>query len=104
MSSNASRWRSPGSSVHDRLDHGVGEADIGGPGGHRRRHPRFALGGDGGDDRLLATGEVVVVGPRRDPGRLGDVVDTHVVRPAFERQPQRRLTQRLPGGLLLLLA
>ena len=43
---------------------------------------------DGSDYRLLAAGEVVVVGPRRDPGSLGDVVNVHVVRPALQGQPQ----------------
>src|SRR5204863_3148491 len=49
--------------LHDRVRNGVGEADGGGPGGHRRRDPCFLFGRDGGDDRLLAAGEVVVVGP-----------------------------------------
>ena len=56
------------------------------------------------DDRLLAAGEVVVVGARGDPGRLGDVVDPNVLRAVFAGQAQRGGTQGLPGRALLALA
>ncbi len=52
--------------VHDRVDDGVGEVDVGGSPRDRRRDPGLPLRGDGRDDRLLAAGEVVVVGARGD--------------------------------------
>jgi hypothetical protein len=63
--------------------------------------PQFPFRGDGRDDRVFATGEVVVVGPWRDPGSLGDVVDAHIARPAFQGQAKGSLSQGLLGGLPL---
>jgi hypothetical protein len=48
-----------------------------GPAGHYGCDPCFPFRGDGGGDRLFATGEVVVVGPWRDPGSFCDVVDAY---------------------------
>ena len=55
-------------------------------------------------DRLLAAGEVVVVGARGHPGGLGDVVDANVLRSVFEGQAQRGGAEGFPGGELLALA
>ena len=55
-------------------------------------------------DRLLAAGEVVVVGTWGHPGGLGDVVDANVLRSVFEGQAQRGGAEGVPGGELLALA
>ena len=55
-------------------------------------------------DRLLAAGEVVVVGTWGHPGGLGDVVDPNVLRSVFAGQPQGGGAERVPGGELLALA
>ena len=57
-----------------------------------------------GDDGLLATGEIVVEGTRRDPGGLGDVLDAQIVEALLDREPDRGGAQRLPGRQLLAFA
>ncbi|GAA3455844.1 hypothetical protein [Dactylosporangium matsuzakiense] len=52
---------------------------------------------DGGHDRLLATREVVVVGPGRDPGGVGDVFDADVLGPNPSRSPSPDSAQQ-PGA------
>ena len=65
---------------HDRLGDHLGKSNIPRLGRDRGADSGFPVGRDRRDDRVLTTGEIVVVGPRRDPGRLGDVLDPHLVR------------------------
>ncbi len=55
-------------------------------------------------DGLVLAAEVVIERTRRDPGRLGDVLDEHVIQAAGDRQLHRGHAERLPGGDLLALA
>ncbi len=70
----------------------------------RRGDTRTPFRGERDHDRLLAAGEVVVVGAWGHPGGLGDVVDPNVLRSVFEGQPQRGGAEGFPGGELLALA
>jgi hypothetical protein len=87
--------------LDERADDGVLEWLVGGALAQRGCDVLAAFRGERDDDRLLAAGEVVVVGARGDPGGLGDVVDPNVLRSMCESQPQRGGTQGLPGGELL---
>jgi hypothetical protein len=89
-----------GVGVGDGDGDGVGQADGGGPGGRCRSDQCSAFRGDGGNDRLLSAGEVVVIGPRRDPRSVGDVVDAHVAQPTLQGQSQGGLPECLPRSLL----
>ena len=90
--------------LDERADNGVLEWLVGGALAQRGGDVLTAFRGERDDDRLLAAGEVVVVGARGDPGGLGDVVDPNVLRSVFEGQAQRGGTQGLPGRELLALA
>ncbi len=90
--------------LHDRISDRVGEPDAGRSGGHRGRDSRVAFRGDGGDDRVFATGVVVVVGPWRDPCSLGDLLDANILGATLHGQPKSRLAQCLTRCLLLSLS
>src|SRR5690606_14246078 len=55
-------------------------------------------------DRLLFAAEVVEEGAHRDVGLGGDLLDGDVRHAVPQRQPQRGLAHRGPGGELLALA
>ena len=74
----------PGVLFHDGVDDGVRKVGRRRTGRDGSRYPSLPFCGDAGDDRLLATREVVVVGPGRDAGRLRDVVDAKVVQAALQ--------------------
>ena len=70
----------------------------------RSREGRSPFRREPDHDRLLAAGEVVVVGTRGHPGGLGDVIDANVLRSVFEGQAQRGGAEGVPGGEFLALA
>jgi len=89
--------------LDDRGDNGSLEWLVGRPEAQRSPDTCAAFRGERDHDRLLPAGEVVVVGARRHPSGLGDVIDPDVLRPAFPSEAQRGGAEGLPSGDLLAL-